>query len=245
MKLSVITVNRNHLSGLKATFASVLEQSNQDFEFIVIDGASTDGSAEFLAENAHRTHYCVSEPDSGIYNAMNKGIRKAHGDYVLFMNSGDVFYDKNVVDTVLPHLDGINELVIGSSIYPDGFVHKMPPGMKLKYFWGNSLPHQATFIAHDLFNKYGYYREDYRCSSDLFFFFEIIYLKKIPFKSIPIAVCQFEGGGISFQQIGREEHFHYMNHHMPFIYMMYCYSLVLYAPIATLHQKIKTFFRGA
>lgn len=241
-KLSVITINKNHLEGLISTFRSIKSQTCQDFEFIVIDGASTDGSAEFLEQHKSMIDYYISEPDHGIYNAMNKGIRYADGDYCLFMNSGDVFYDGKVIEKLLPYLDGRSSLIIGESIYPDGFIHKAPSGMKLKYFWSNSLPHQATFIARELFIQHGYYRENYRCASDMFFFFEMIYLKKVPCRIIPVLVCSFEGGGVSGTGAGRNEMIHYMKYYMPFFYCLYCRLLIWYAPVATLRRRLCKLF---
>ena len=104
MKYSIITVNYNNKDGLKKTIESVIHQSYRDFEYIIIDGGSTDGSAELLKEYSDKITYWVSEPDKGIYNGMNKGIAKATGDYLNFMNSGDCFY----ADDVLQHVADYN-----------------------------------------------------------------------------------------------------------------------------------------
>ena len=86
-KLSIITINYNNLEGLKKTFESVFMQTYQDFEYIVIDGGSTDGSKEYIAENTDKINHWVSEPDKGVYHAMNKGIVKASGEYLLFIKT--------------------------------------------------------------------------------------------------------------------------------------------------------------
>ena len=96
-KLSIITVNLNNCIGLQKTFDSLFEQIFKDFEQIVIDGGSTDGSRELIETNVDKISYWVSEKDSGIYNAMNKGIIKATGDYLLFLNSGDHLLHKNIL----------------------------------------------------------------------------------------------------------------------------------------------------
>ena len=88
MKYSIITINYNNRDGLEMTINSVLGQSYQDLEYIIIDGGSTDGSVEVIKKYESRIDYWVSEPDKGVYNAMNKGIGKASGDYLNFMNSG-------------------------------------------------------------------------------------------------------------------------------------------------------------
>ena len=98
MKYSIITVNYNNRDGLRATIESVVNQTYRDYEFIVIDGGSTDGSTDVLKEFDDKITYWVSEPDKGIYNGMNKGIAKATGDYLNFMNSGDCFYNEKVLE---------------------------------------------------------------------------------------------------------------------------------------------------
>ena len=96
-KFSIITVNYNNLEGLKKTVESVKNQTYQKFEYIVIDGGSYDGSLEFIKDNESLLDYWVSEPDSGVYQAMNKGIEKATGEYLLFLNSGDHFCNTKVL----------------------------------------------------------------------------------------------------------------------------------------------------
>lgn len=100
MKLSIITVNRNNTEGLRKTIESVVSQTYTDFEYIIIDGASTDGSVDIIKEYADRITYWVSEPDNGIYNAMNKGILKAKGEYLQFLNSGDWLTNNDVLKYV-------------------------------------------------------------------------------------------------------------------------------------------------
>src|SRR5688572_27521016 len=97
-KISIITINYNNLDGLKRTVDSVVNQTWQEFEYIVIDGGSTDGSGAYIESKSKHFHYWVSEPDKGIYNAMNKGIVKATGEYLLFLNSGDHFFNDTVLE---------------------------------------------------------------------------------------------------------------------------------------------------
>ena len=97
VKLSIITVNLNNLEGLKKTYESVVCQTFTDYEWLVIDGGSTDGSREFIEQHQNKFAYWCSEPDKGIYNAMNKGIVRAKGEYLNFMNSGDCFVKKETL----------------------------------------------------------------------------------------------------------------------------------------------------
>lgn len=230
MKLTVITITRNNLHGLSRTCESVFSQSGRkEFEFVVIDGDSTDGTKEFLAGNRDRIDFFISEPDGGIYQAMNKGIRYAHGDYCIFMNSGDEFTDPDAVRDMLPYLDGQYEMVFGVSIDSDGKQHKAIANVKLRNFWGISFPHQASFIGRNLFERYGAYREEYRCASDIFFFYEMIFVHKIPYKVTDRLVGKNEEAGISGTAVGRHEWRHYALHHMGFAHRIYCLMLELYS----------------
>ena len=120
MRLSIITVNYNNCMGLQRTMDSVIAQSFEDYEWLVIDGGSSDGSRELIEQNAEHFTYWVSEPDHGVYHAMNKGIAKAKGDYMCFLNSGDVYADAHVLERVFDYPLG-QDLVFGDWYlqYPD------------------------------------------------------------------------------------------------------------------------------
>ncbi len=100
MLLSIITINYNDKFGLERTIKSVQEQTFTNFEHIIIDGGSTDGSKEVIEANKNSFSYWVSEPDKGIYNAMNKGIKEAKGEYLFFLNSGDHLNGQNALDKI-------------------------------------------------------------------------------------------------------------------------------------------------
>ena len=112
LKISVVTVCYNAAVSIEQTMLSVLGQSYPDIEYIVIDGGSTDGTVDIIKKYADRLAYWVSEPDKGIYDAMNKGIAAATGSYINFMNSGDSFYDNRVVEAVVPYLSSDMKAVI-------------------------------------------------------------------------------------------------------------------------------------
>src|SRR5690348_17657794 len=99
-KLSIITINLNNVKGLQKTMESVFAQTFTDYEYIIIDGGSTDGSVSEIKKHQNKLVYWISENDKGIYNAMNKGIVKANGEYILFMNSGDYLYTDNTIKEV-------------------------------------------------------------------------------------------------------------------------------------------------
>lgn len=196
MKYSIITVNFNNKEGLRKTIESVIHQSFCDFEYIVIDGGSTDGSMDIIKEYESHINYWVSEPDKGIYNAMNKGILKAQGDYINFMNSGDCLYDNNVLNNTLPYLTA--DIVYGRLFY---FNHKersvyLKGSPDMFHFYDNTLNHQSSFISRKLFSD-TLYDEKYRIVSDWKFFIESLIFKNCSFVSMPVKVGLFEGDGIS------------------------------------------------
>lgn len=196
MKYSIITINYNNHDGLRKTIESVINQSYKDFEYIVIDGGSTDGSKEVIEEYTNHIDYWVSEPDKGIYNAMNKGINVAHGDYLNFMNSGDCFYNNNVLSDTLPYLTA--DIVYGRLFY---FNHKersvyLKGSPNMLHFYDNTLNHQSSFISRKLFAD-SLFDESYKIVSDWKFFIESLVFKNCSFVTMPVKVGLFEGDGIS------------------------------------------------
>ena len=171
-KISIITINYNNLEGLKKTVESVVRQTWQELEYIVIDGGSTDGSREYIESQSAHFDYWVSEPDKGIYNAMNKGIDKATGEYLLFLNSGDHFFNDEVLlrnheFLVEKDLVYFNLNVIGGN---QNYVKEYTDELTFTYFMKDSLPHPATFIKATLFEKVGLYDEGLKIVSDWKFF---------------------------------------------------------------------------
>ncbi len=174
--ISIITVNLNDLQGLKRTMKSVFEQTWQDYEFVVVDGGSTDGSKEFIKNNKTRLDYWVSEPDKGIYNAMNKGIAMASGEYLLFLNSGDHLIDADILARNFKFLVGEDLIYFDIRVVKNDseYVRRFPDKLVFSYFTKYTLPHQATFIKANLFERVGYYDEGFKIVSDWKFFLESI-----------------------------------------------------------------------
>jgi glycosyltransferase involved in cell wall biosynthesis len=176
-KLSIITINRNNAAGLRRTIESVVSQTYTDFEYIVIDGASTDESVDVIKEYADRITYWISEPDKGIYNAMNKGILKAKGEYLLFLNSGDWLVDEQKIQIMVNNLN--NEDIIITNIYlvenkkiennkfiginSNESIRDSLNSLDLIY---GVFPHNATFFKKVLFEKNGLYDESLKIVSD-------------------------------------------------------------------------------
>ena len=196
MKYSIITVNYNNRDGLKRTIESVIFKTFKDYEFIIIDGGSTDGSVEVIQYYAEYITYWVSEPDKGIYNAMNKGIQAAHGDYLSFMNSGDLFYQADVLQQSVPYLG--TDIVQGMNYNEAQHKIEFRPdyAASMRFLYEASLSHQACFIRRTLFNDCPY-REDYRLVSDWIFFVEQLIFRNCTFRNIPVIVVRFDGTGAS------------------------------------------------
>lgn len=201
-------MNLNNKAGLHKTIDSVITQTYKDFEWIIIDGGSTDGSKELIEKYADRFVYWVSEPDKGIYNAMNKGIREAKGDYLLFLNSGDSLFSNSVLSDIFTpptHFSGENADVIYGNMASNEngerprllkqFLAKAD--ITLSDLYKKSLPHQATFIRRSLFKKYGLYDESLKILSDRKFFIKAIGFGgvSVSYRNIPVAY--FDGNGIS------------------------------------------------
>ncbi len=171
MKLSIITVNLNNLDGLKKTYESIVCQTWKDYEWIVIDGGSRDGSKEFIQDivsssGVNLAYWCC-EADKGVYNAMNKGILKAQGEYLSFMNSGDCFYETLTLQTLFSEPRNADVLYGNCCFVKKGgeeLVH-YPEKVSLGYFIISNLCHQATIIKTSLL-KDSLYLEDYKIVSD-------------------------------------------------------------------------------
>lgn len=196
MKLSIITINYNNCAGLQKTIDSVIAQTWRDFEWIVIDGGSTDGGKELIEKYQEHFAYWCSEPDKGIYNAMNKGVEKACGDYLLFLNSGDILHDCKTLEEA--GVDRFSDDIVS------GLTQRMDNGellihherdIVMQLLW-ISLNHQGTFIKGDIFNKIKY-DEQYRIVSDWKFWWDTIVFGNKSLKRINTIVANVEIGGIS------------------------------------------------
>jgi glycosyltransferase involved in cell wall biosynthesis len=196
-KFSVITINYNNREGLRQTIESVIGQSFSDYEYIIIDGGSTDGSVEVIKEYADKIDYWVSEPDNGIYNAMNKGILQAHGEYLNFMNSGDCFHDTSVLEKV--NIVAKADLVLGRD-YRNGCDDRGhgfgKQNISLVDLWKEPINHQSAFIRRCLFEKY-MYDESYEIFADQKFFADVLIRDNCSFQNIEMIVVDYDENGLS------------------------------------------------
>lgn len=200
-RLSIITVNLNDRVGLEKTMKSVLDQSFPDFEYIIVDGGSTDGSVEVIEEHKDRLAYWTSEPDTGIYNAMNKGIKHAKGEYCLFLNSGDWLYDNKVLERAFD-LRFDEDLVYGVQMLEasngiEEIISIDPEYITFRSFMKTSIPHQSTFIRTDLFKRAGVYNEGNAIVSDWEFTLLAIFKLNCSIRKIPSRIAVYNLRGVS------------------------------------------------
>lgn len=200
MTVSVITINYNNREGLQRTIDSVICQTSKDFEWIVIDGGSTDGSKELIEKYAAHIAYWVSEPDKGIYNAMNKGIDQAKGDYCIFMNSGDCFNNSTVIQDFID-LNPQADIIVGKTeIYKNGVslkrVVESTEEVYMTLLFGGFLFHQSSFIFTPIL-KSNKYDESLDIAGDWKFSFQELVLKRKTYKSIDVLVSNYDSTGLS------------------------------------------------
>lgn len=200
MKYSIITVNYNNKEGLRKTIESVIHQTFRDFEFIVIDGGSTDGSTDVLKEYDAQIDYWISEPDGGIYQGMNKGIKKATGKYLNFMNSGDCFYNEEVLQNIFDK-QSTSDIIVGKDYHynsetQQGFSTILPPRISMLTFYIQTLPHQSSFFNRELF-KDALYDESLKIVADIKFYIQKICVEGCSVKIIDEIICKREPDGIS------------------------------------------------
>lgn len=198
MKLTIVTINYNNREGLERTLRSVTAQLTADTEYVVIDGGSTDGSVELIQQYAKHIAYWVSEPDKGIYNAMNKAIKVAKGEYINFMNSGDTFYSAEVLPRVVPLLNG-KDFYIGDEkreVNGKTKIITAPNRIHFASIAHRAMKHQASFIRTQLL-KNRPYSEKYKIVSDWEQMFYEFVVNNASYEHLPFIVSEFDMSGVS------------------------------------------------
>lgn len=212
-KLSIITINLNNVEGLRKTMNSVVSQTFQNMEWIVIDGASTDGSRELIEENNDRISHWISEKDNGVYQAMNKGIRLSQGEYLLFLNSGDYLTENTIIEQVFQGVELTADLCFGHTWYINGEYRSAmgmhPADFTFHQFISDPLPHSGgTFYRRQLFLDYGLYDEKYYMSGDVDFNMRVIFQHRCTVQKIELYISNFDGNGLS-QNPNRDIHWEF------------------------------------
>ena len=161
-RVTIITISYNAVLGIERTINSVITQTYSNLQYIIIDGGSTDGTVDIIKKYADKIDYWVSEPDSGIYYAMNKGIAIADGDWINFMNAGDYFVDRNVIEQIFQHnIECTDNVIYGNTIgkYKHGFISEKPEPLVVM---NKRLPfcHQSVFVKEQLIKSMPFDTED-------------------------------------------------------------------------------------
>lgn len=228
MTLSIITINRNNAQGLKKTMQSVVSQTSKDLEYIVVDGASTDESVEVIKHFAEqRDIRWVSERDKGIYNAMNKGIGMAQGEYVMILNSGDYLASPQVVDEMGKALVANNrpDILYGNmlKIWPDGKTQRdrqLRDDYSLFDFYNGTLNPDGTYIRRSLFAQYGPFDESLKICSDWAWMLKTVGMNGVKPLHVDLDTLYFDmtgvsEGGVHSRQTIRNERQQVLNQTLP------------------------------
>ncbi|HRT81434.1 MAG TPA: glycosyltransferase family 2 protein [Bacteroidales bacterium] len=221
-KISIITINRNNADGLRKTMESVLHQTSINFEYIVIDGASTDESLEIIRSfklSNHQAFNYISEPDSGVYNAMNKGILLSKGEYLLFLNSGDFLVNDKVLENICSNRLKADIICGRCNISDHGkVIHTTTPPDFVTFgtLYLTGLAHQSTLIKKTLFLQLGLYDETFKYNADVEFWYRSIIFGEASTQKIDIIISDYNLGGISSMENCtdefKEEHKRILSH---------------------------------
>ena len=205
MKITIITVVWNNKETIKTTIDSVLGQVYKDIEYIVIDGGSTDGTVDVVKDYGSRIDKFISEPDNGIYDAMNKGVRLATGDVIGFINSDDLLNSEDCIECIVKRfVESDADIVYGDKVYvASNNISKQLRYWKAGVFVRNNYkkgwmtPHLSTYIKKDLYVKYGDFRSDFKIAADYELMFRFIYKHKVKVCYLPKVIAKMRVGGVS------------------------------------------------
>lgn len=208
MKISIITICLNQCENIKETIQSVLKQNHKNIEYIIVDGGSSDGSIEIINSFASKIHCFISEPDKGIYNAINKGLSKTSGDVIGLLHAGDVLYDENVISSVnQSFLKNDYDLVYGHSVVYSKDRKKIVRNnvspeyddnlMKLGWF----PSHQSIYYKSDVFEKCGNFNEYFKIAADYEFLLRVLIGHRLKANRLNMYLVKFYLGGLSSKNI--------------------------------------------
>ncbi len=212
MKVSIITVVYNRADVVRDTIESVLSQTYKNIEYIIIDGASTDGTMDVVNEYKDRISKIISEPDHGLYDAINKGIREATGDVIGLIHSDDFYLDNFVIQRVVDEFKNKKvDTLFADLLYIKGdnkdkvlryYSAKNFTVKKLKY--GFIPPHPTLFVKKEVYEKCGLYKTDYKIAADYEMFVRLLLVNKLSFSYIHLPIVKMRVGGVSSGGIRRK-----------------------------------------
>lgn len=207
MKISIITVCKNAEQYIEQSIQSVIEQTYQNIEYIIVDGDSQDRTKEIIGKYADQISRFISEPDSGLYQAMNKGIRYASGDFICFINADDYLIDATAIQDAATFLNNnpscdflYGDIEVRYSPEKKILVQAVPPDKVAEELVCGCIPHQASFARADLFfSKIGFFNEGYRISSDYEWFLRLIQNETVKLCYFPRVITSYYAAGLSSQ----------------------------------------------
>ncbi len=209
LKVSIITVSYNSIRTISETINSVLAQSYPDIEYIIIDGLSTDGTIELVNSFDGRVSKFLAEPDNGIYDAINKGIRLSTGNIVGILNSDDVFYDNSIIEKIVEAFkENDIDAVFGDAL----FVNRVKTSKIVRYYssksfssdkfkYGHMPAHPSFYVKRELFEKLGYYKVDYKIAADFELLVRFMYINPLKYKYLEMPFVSMRMGGVSNKSI--------------------------------------------
>jgi glycosyltransferase involved in cell wall biosynthesis len=210
MKISVITVCKDSSKQIEVAMKSVVDQTYKDLEYIIIDGNSADNTMKVINHYKSDIDLVISEPDKGIYNAMNKALRYVNGDLIYFLNSDDKFFDNNILSDIENEFKkNINaDIIYGNVVINTKNKPKVIKYNRIdkKFFYKNTICHQALFIKKDLFNFIGNYNEDYPIHADVDWLMKAFFKYKVKFHYFDRNICYYSSEGFSSNPIYAEKY---------------------------------------
>ena len=212
MKISVVTVCRNSEKTIERTLQSVACQNCTDFEYIVVDGVSTDKTLEIIEKYKNHITKFISEPDKGIYDAMNKGAKMAEGDYIVFLNADDVFIHENLLSLVVEKMNNKKaDLYYGDLVFIEkdngSLNNRKQDNVNYIYLCGGMLFHPAIFAAKKIFEEIGYFDTNYKIAADYDWILNVLAKNKISCEYLGFPITMFsDGEGASTNEQNRQKH---------------------------------------
>lgn len=206
MKISIITIVYNNVESLPNTFKSIAEQTYDNIEYIVVDGGSKDGTVDVIRQNEAIISKWVSEPDKGLFDALNKGINMCSGDVIGVLHSDDIFYDKNTIANIAATFERDDSL---EAVFSDiVFISKENPNKVIrrysskkwnpnKFVWGYMPAHTAFFVKKKCYEELGLYKTDYKISADYELLIRFLKISKVKYKYLPTICTKMRVGGLS------------------------------------------------
>jgi glycosyltransferase involved in cell wall biosynthesis len=207
LKLSVITTCKNESANITKTIDSVVAQTYDCYEYIVVDGGSVDGTVNIIKSYKNKITQFISEQDRGIWHAMNKGISLASGEYVYFLNAGDRLFDKETFSNIFSGNERTEDIIYGNIIddYGSRQVQKSyPDTISIRFLLSNMICHQATFIRKELFHKYMSFDERYKFVADYDFLWRCIVKHKVSYKHLAQTIAYYDMNGLTSNPDNRD-----------------------------------------